>query len=281
MNKSILILPLALGIAQTMPATPLSSESFNEPVSPNAPTNWLTDAGDNASSLHGEVVAGSLSYPDLEDSIGNSFGLANKTADYNYTFGGTNLAIGDTVYISFLIQSNIADSTFNGNFRLFDSNDIFGNAISIGWGSQNGDDTNMGFSLNNRNRNYTHVDSTQTGELYSQSETHLVVASYTRGAANTNGSLSLWVDPDSSSFGTSVPPTANVTIASYQSDDNYQSFEIISAGSGSFPSNWQFDEMRIGTDWADVAPAQVPEPKSYALMLGVIGMLYVAKRRQP
>jgi len=270
---------LLLSVSTSLHATLLTYDGFDEAVSPDAPTNWLTDADDNAASLHGEVVAGSLSFTGLEDPTGNSFGLANKTADYNYTFGGTDLAVGETVYVSFLLQSNVADTTFNGNFRLFDVNDVFGNAISIGWGSQDADDTTMGFSLNNRNRNYTHQDSTQTGELFSQTGTHLIVASYTRGSANTNGSLSLWVNPDSASFGTSTPPAANVTIASYQSDNEYQSFEIVSNGSGSYPSNWQFDEFRVATDWADAAPA-VPEPSVYALLFGALSMLFVARQRR-
>ncbi|WP_269540066.1 PEP-CTERM sorting domain-containing protein [Cerasicoccus fimbriatus] len=277
--KKVIYPLLVLGLTSSVSANLFTYDGFDEPVSPNAPTNWLPDAGDGASSLHGEVVSGSLSYTGLQDSVGNSFGLANRTADYNYDVPDVTLAVGETVYFSFLLQSNVADTSWNGNFRLFNDPDIFGNAISVGWGSANADDTNMGFSLNNRNRNYTHADSIQTGENYSQTGTHLVVASFTLGSGNTNGELSLWINPSSATFGTSTPPTADVTIASYQAQDTYTSFEIVSNGSGSFPSDWQMDEFRVATDWADVVPATVPEPSVYALMVGLLSMLVVARRR--
>lgn len=255
----------------------IATDDFDEAISSNAPTNWVTDDTDNDASLHGQVVAGSLDYSGLAPSVGNSFGLANKTADYNFTLSGMDLAVGETVYMSFLLRTNVADASFGGNFRLFANGDPFGNAISIGWGSGNDDETNMGFSLNNRNRGFGHVDSTPTGENYSQSDVVLVVSSYTRGSTNTDGSLGLWINPDASSFGGSTPPTADVTIASYQSDNSYDTVEIVSAGSGSFSTDWQFDELRIGTDWADVTP--VPEPEIYALGIGAVSLLLVARRR--
>jgi hypothetical protein len=223
------------------------------------PTGWISD---EATSFHGLVVSGSLSYPDLVPSQANSFRLGDRINDYYMNFASPNLAVGETIYFSFLFRINSATraNMTAGAIRLFDSADQFGSGIEIGVGVTNLGG-NLSFSLDNKNltwanplnRTKTPADYTATGVTY------LIVGAYTRGSAATDGLTELWINPDRASFGTAAPPAATLATKSFASDANWNRLQIISAGSTSWPANWQIDEVRIGTDWASVVPG-IPAP---------------------
>jgi PKD repeat protein/peptidoglycan/xylan/chitin deacetylase (PgdA/CDA1 family) len=227
------------------------------------PTGWVADTATNASTLHGTVASNSLSYSGLAVSQGNSFRMGNKTADYYLDFTSPNLTnAGQTVYFSLLVRLNSeTPATMNsGIFRLFDTADPYGSGVTVGLGVTNLGGA-MSFSINNRNRAWSDATAIKTPMSYTATGvTYLIVASYTRGAAATTGETKLWINPDSASFGTIVPPAATVATNSYQSDSVWNRLQIISGGSGSWPTNWQIDEVRIGTDWASVVPSNISAP---------------------
>jgi PKD repeat protein len=114
----------------------------------------------------------------------------------------------------------------------------------------------MGFSLNNRQYNYFSDNSTNTADVYTMSNAvHFLVGSYTRGTnGNGSGTVSCWINPSISP----TPGTPDLTVVSYQEDEDYDTIEIGCGGSGSWPGDWQFDELKVGTEWSDVVNADLP-----------------------
>jgi len=248
------VLTTSASIAELIVYDPFNDVEISTVAASNTiPTGWASDG----TSFHGVVVSESLSYPGLAPSQANSFRLGDRTDDYFMNFASPNLAVGDTVYFSFLFRINSATRSkmTDGAIRLFDSADQYGSGIVVGLGVTNLGG-NLSFSLNNRNltwanplnRTKTPADYTATGATY------LIVGSYTRGSTATDGLTQLWINPDSASFGTATPPVATLATNSFASDANWNRLQIISSGSTSWPAKWQIDEVRIGTDWASVVP---------------------------
>lgn len=232
-----------------------------------APDGWtatdLTTANANA-----YIREGSLNVSGLKPSEGNSLGLANRTGDYYLDFNTVTLAAGDTVYFSFIQKFNVIPGSTvngaNGYIRLGNSAD----AVTVTKGiciSRGSDGTpaasNAGFALSANSAVYsTSGTHPKTPGTYDMTATYFIVGSYTRGAGATDGSLKLWINPDSATFGAANPPSPTLSMASLSSADTFNRLLINANGSGSWPLDWQIDEVRISTDWANAAPSSSPEP---------------------
>lgn len=276
--RIVLSCVVLLAVASAASADLIIHDAFNEPTTTkeNPPTHWVKDA-DQA---HGFVQEGSLSYPGLADSTGNSFGLGDKTADYIRTFSMPELAVGETVYVSTLLRLNSPLDPFNApNLRLYHSSDPHGSGVCLSWGTDDYTTNQMKFALNQRNRAYYQSESVKTVDTYDIADvTYLLVGAYTRGSTGSNGTVSMWVNPDAATFGADTAPAATLSVPSYQSDGIWDTLEYISNGSGSAPKNFQLDEIRIATDWAHAVPA-VPEPTTMS-MIALGGLAIVRKIRK-
>ncbi|MCS7336754.1 MAG: right-handed parallel beta-helix repeat-containing protein [Verrucomicrobiae bacterium] len=91
--------------------------------------------------------------------------------------------------------------------------------------------------------------------------THLVVVRYTFIASG-NDQVDLWVDPPASTFGAGAPPVS-LGSATGSSDPSTLGFFHIYTPSGAGPVLF-IDEVRIGTNWADVTPPGALPPVSPA-----------------
>lgn len=230
-------------------------DGFSDAPSTNVPAGW---ASNEPANNHGYVAAGSLSYPETASS-NNSFGLGNKTADYTKTFSSVTLAGGESIYFSALIRMNggfTKNFGAGGVFRLYDTANPFGNAINVGLGTSSYTSNLMGFSIHNRSGDWASTSSVKAAGTYVMSNvTHLIVGSYTRGTGGKGtGSIKLWVDPAV----TADPGAPTAALASYAEIENYNTFQILSSGSGSFPGSWQLDEFKIGKTWSDVVSSSIP-----------------------
>jgi len=261
-------------------------DSFSDDVSGSAiPAGWVSltpGVGE-----HSRIDAGSLSYPGYAASAGNSWGLGQGGADYERSVSGiTGLVAGDHVYYSFLLRLNSPLDPFStGRFTLYNSAAPTASGLTFGFGTSDYTTGKMGFSLSSRQSNWSLTSGAtliKTAETYDAADTvYLIVLGYNRGANAAESSVELWINPDSSSFGT-TPPAATLSLASYQSaaaygnEATWDRFLFLSSGSGSGVPDWQVDELRIGTDWASVVA--LPEPATIG-MLGLGASIALVSRR--
>jgi hypothetical protein len=220
--------------------------------------------GSNATVPSPTVVSGSLTYPGLATSTGNSVQLtkANGTADRVST--GT--ITSGTIFYSFIIQLSSVDDTaagisgtggaFFAGFDDHSSGTTFSTPAGLFVRRDAGDTTkiNLGISTTgSANKSFSGA--------FAPTDTLFVVGSFTFGAPATldvyaNGSPAIPSDaPVSHTLTTTGSDATTASILSF----------FLRQNTGE-PSTIVVDELRIGTTWADVAP--VPEP----VALGFVGL---------
>jgi len=100
--------------------------------------------------------------------------------------------------------------------------------------------------------------------------------------AETDDIASLWINPSSSTFGGFDPAGAltntngnDIPTNSTTNNHTLQSFILRQNGTAAnnqIPAGIIYDELRVGTNYADVTPV-IPEPGSLALVTVALGLL--------
>jgi hypothetical protein len=120
--------------------------------------------------------------------------------------------------------------------------------------------------------------------------TAMVVGKYSFDpATGTNDFLELWLNPDASLLG-GANLTSGSTAAGYTSiAGSVTSLDIIGAtkfvfnatgASAGNPFTGAFDEINIGDTFAEVSPTAIPEPSTFAALLGVGALAGACLRRR-
>jgi hypothetical protein len=113
---------------------------------------------------------------------------------------------------------------------------------------------------------------------FSAGQTVFVVASYEFVTGANNDIARMWINPNLADFGAGSPPIATLTaapgVAVADSSANVLAFNLRNVNTVGTPTGVLFDELRVGTAWADVMPSPVPEPAAAGLM--GIGLLMAA-----
>ncbi len=205
-------------------------------------TLWEDFSGGTTNPI--DVVAGSLSYTDFSASTGNSINMIGGSVDSRLLFD--EVTTGE-VYASFLVNvtdiSSITDLNDGGYFAVFGSTtnsfrsrlwvkptvDATSGTVDFAY---NAEGTGSGF-----------------GQTQNLNDTVLIVISYNV----VSGVSNLWVNPSSSDFGAGSPPTADATNTD-ASPTSVDRFILRQDSTGETP-NIIFDELRLGTNWADVTPS--------------------------
>ena len=218
-------------------------EPFNYVASSNlgGQGGWLNlNTGDDV-----VVSSGSLSYTGLMASSDNSINFDGIGIDPRKLF--TPVTAGE-VFTSFIFkitsQTLITDLTDGGYFVSLSESDA-SQDIRL-WVKPNPDAASttysIGFGVETSNPPFTTA-------TYNIGDNVFVVMLYNV----TNGTVSLWVNPDSASFG-GTAPVATLTATDATIAQSINRFIIRQDSEGETPFI-QMDELRIGTTWASVTPA--------------------------
>lgn len=217
-------------------------EGFNYTVGANLgdQPNWRNiNTGD-------EILIGGpggLSYPGLAADTGNHASFAGIGIDdvLEYT-----AVTSGAVYASFIFnvtgQSAVTDLVDGGYFAGISSSDTAYDARL--WVRPNPDATGNTFDIGISNTGAPVV----TSGTYTIGSSIFAVMSYDIAT----GTINAWINPASGTFGGSAP-TATITATDATPATTLNSFILRQDSDGETPAIL-FDELRIGTSWADVTP---------------------------
>jgi hypothetical protein len=168
-----------------------------------------------------------------------------------------------------------------------------GNPSTVG-GAMNVKASGAGFVVGINEDSANSAAATYDTSVLSFDTTYFVVGKYTiRGTLNSStqdDDFQMWINPSSSTFGGADPSGALVALAPQNDiptnvgDGNavVQSFLLRQDGTASganAATSIIFDELRIGTTYAEVTPTTVPEPTALSLLaVGVFALLARCRR---
>jgi hypothetical protein len=251
---------------QSAQATLLFSEAFKYntgvlggDVNPGNSTAW------SSGSANLTVVSGNLTYAGLADQGGNELKINNGVSAGSIYNTFANQTSGQ-IYYSFLFDPTAVDSG-NNYFTAMNP------GTTPPGGSGDAIDAYYYAAGQIEVRGAAQSATAGTGTALSLNTTYLIVEEIDLTAKT----ASLWVDPNSSTFG-GTAPTATASLSSLTAtaiDD--VGFKAQSAAGGPY----LVDNLLIGTTWADVTPSAVPEPASFALAgLGMISLVFARRMRR-
>ena len=248
--------------AQTGRAALLMSDPFDYAagtLQSVAAANWtVINTGDTIN-----VVDGNLSVSGLAASSGRSVSYGGAGMDYNRTF--TTQTAGST-YFSFAVRvDSLGSLNTTGGYTvgLQDSSasSIFGASI---WMRLSGAGFNIGI-----NPRTTAANTVWGSTVFNVGDTIFLVGRYDIVSGAANDSVSLWLNPDSSTFAGSAPSPTLTAVNTGTDLANVNRIFLRQDSTGATPGGLTIDEMRVADSWADVTP--VPEPTTWAgLIFGAI-----------
>lgn len=273
--KKLLAL-LTASVCTTSMALPIAWEPFN--YSPT-PTNLVGQVNPNGNGFSWyqagpvtggtnvpSIYPGSLSYSGLAPSTGNSVkfgGIDSGGMAARFSEATGVLASSNTLYYSFIFQLVAT----NG----LSTSSPFWAGFNNSAGSQGNLPTLVGTRINckpaNGGLNFQIGLDKSSGltslfqyatNLFTTNSVIFVVGSYTFNTGTTSDDVSqLWINPDSSTFGTTNAPPATLTSSSGTDLAQIASFCLFNRSAGE-PQGIILDQLSIGTSWDQVTPTNIP-----------------------
>ena len=252
----------SFGVVTSTPAAlTLSAPIFYEPfdytnagssVSSNTPANWAF-GGSNLNDFN--LASGNLSYPGLAASIGNSA-----------TNGGAGLGVRRLFGTSFNSGKVYSSALFRMNNLGYGGSGWSGAAAQVGALTAN---DNSGFRLQimvKSNSASGYVFGVQKGgsgatATYDTTEYHAGDTVFLVGQYDftvSPNSVSLWINPSSSTFGYSPPASGFISANTGPDGYTIDRFNFRQNTAASVPAAMQWDELRVSASWSDVTPPFVP-----------------------
>jgi hypothetical protein len=212
---------------------------------------WQLNGGSS-----GSIEAGSLSTDGLASSIGNRVTWGSASMSLRLPLG-TNMTSG-VIYFSCLMRVDTLGTAMTGSGTLAGfasgTTTLFGTKVNIQTNSGGG------FQLGTSKYTGTTFGAWATN-IFHDGDTIFIVGRYTfNGATSTDDTCDLWLNPPSTSFGGSVPPTPSVAGVGAGGNDitPIDRFFLRGGGSTTTPVKTTADEVRLGLAWADVTTPLKP-----------------------
>jgi hypothetical protein len=207
------------------------------------------------------VVSGNLSVSGLVPSTGNMIGYGGEGMDPYRTFASQSA----TTYYSVAFEvTSLGSLNTSGGFVLSLASGT-SYAASL-WLKSDG---SGGFIIGISKKSDSTV--VWSSSSYSVNSTIFVVGCYVFNSGTDDDLANLWINPNSSSFSAGTEPSATLSTTTSGNDSgNLTRFYFRQDDSTHTPGTIIFDELRVGSSWADVTP--VPELPQWGL-LSSIGLL--------
>lgn len=230
--------------------------------------NWVTAAGGTTAST-ATFTTGNM--PNLPDAYTNSTFV--NSGNYIQTFGSPafrslgsaiNVETASTTYFSFLYSVNGFDDVDGGGLSFFSGTT---ERVQVGLGDL---ETIRVFDVPNGVP--AGVESTTKSFDTTNSEAIWIIGKITTAAGADSIDLTFFSGTDTVPASESWLITNNMTIGANLDTIRFNS----PSSSGNVPQ--RFDEFRMGESWADVTA--VPEPATFAIILGFLAIGWVGYRRR-
>jgi MYXO-CTERM domain-containing protein len=210
------------------------------------------------------IAVGNLTVSGLAAPAGNHVSTAGGNIQEALNAIGQTISSG-TIYYSFALQLTSLPTTATYSFALATGNTNYSSTV---WFRADGAQFNIG--LANRSNSTPEYDT----QALSLDTTYFLVGAYEFVDGTGTNVSTLWINPDASSFGETAPA---YTLQATGGTDMTSITQFLVRGASGSPA-FIFDELRIGTTWAEVTP--VPEPSHFALAAGLLGLGLILLRRR-
>jgi hypothetical protein len=259
---------LILLLAQSAPAAQaIQTLPFYDSFDYNAATGLATASSTVWETCYNTaniaVTTNSLTLAGFIPSAGNCvYGATSGTRFAGTQFSSQTNIDGNTVYASFLYQVTAYPATSPGVIAFLDS-------TNIGTSSGAPMPAHAGLALLMDHTGHIGINAGSTGNTGAQfesaatalSNTVLIVARYTFHPG-LKDVVDLWVNPGSGNYGAATAPVPDETVTNTYNLGYIANFTIsYRGGDSAFGEKW--DEVRIGTNWAQAVPSNnLPGPAS-------------------
>lgn len=269
---------IAVGVTcllfQSAQAAPLFSDGFNYTVADNLGAGsttppWSLQSSTAAAQL--SISSPNLTYSGLQDLGGNALTVNSGVGSVRGYAALSSSITSGSVYYSFLIDCT-ALPTANSYLTALtptaapgpggtatDAIDLYARNLSTGW--------QLGLRTTGLSASYS-------GTQLALNTVYFGVLKYTFGATTPTAQLFLSPDPTGAE-----PGTASVTLTGTANVADISDVGFRAQATG-VVGNYVFDNVMVGTTWADVTTA-VPEPATFALAgLGMLGLVFARRMRR-